>query len=49
MSGSYESAFVALIVTCLLAAVTFFGISRYLARKEAVGAGAVDLLPVERG
>lgn len=36
--GSYEPAFASLIATCLLSAVTFFGISWHLARKEtAVG------------
>lgn len=49
VSGSYESAFAALIVACLLAAATFFGISRYLARKGTVGAGTSELLTAERG
>lgn len=38
LSGSYETAFATLIGICLLAAATFFGITRHLARKEAVGA-----------
>lgn len=34
LSGSYETAFATLITTCLLAAATFFGISRHLRRER---------------
>lgn len=37
LSGGYAPAFCALVGSCLLAAVTFFGIMRHLARREAVG------------